>query len=283
LVTEAQRARTLARYEEHRRAWESNEALRVQYAAWYAKVAERLPDPGLGPFIEIGSGPGFARSFIPGLKLSDIVRAPWHDHEISADRLPFSDGSVGALVLCDVLHHLAEPARFFEEATRVLVGGGRIVLCEPYLSPLSFPVYRFLHEEQMVLGVDPLAASVENLSGQPQPREQGREQGQEQGQEQKQEQKQEKDPFDSNQAIPTLLFDRARGRAAFSKRFPALTMGAVERLAGLSYPASGGFGRAPLLPMRVWRTLFSIERRLPHWAYRLIAFRMLVVLEKRKK
>ncbi len=256
-MTEAQRASTLARYDEHRRAWETNEALRVLYGTWYAKVAERLPDPALGAFIEIGSGPGFARSFIPGLQLSDIVRAPWHDHEISADRLPFADGNVGALVLFDVLHHVAQPGTFFDEAARVLAPGGRIVLCEPYLSPLSFPVYRWLHEEPVILGVDPLATQVAGAS--------------------------ERDPFDSNQAIPTLLFARARGRAAFASRFPDLVMGPVERIAGPAYPASGGFGKSPLLPMKIWRALFSIEQHLPRWVYRLIGFRMLVVLEKRKR
>jgi len=38
---------------------------------------------------------------------------------------------VGALVLFDVLHHLASPATFFEEASRVLAPGGRVV-------PVSF-------------------------------------------------------------------------------------------------------------------------------------------------
>ena len=253
MLTEDQRARTLARYEEHRRAWDSNEALRTLYASWYGRVAARLPSPALGPFVEIGSGPGFARSFIPGLRLTDVVRAPWHDDQVSAEQLPFADGSLGALVLFDVLHHLAAPAAFFEQALRVLAPGGRVVMCEPYLSPLSFPVYRFLHEEPVVMGVDPLAVQAGS----------------------------DKDPFDSNQAIPTLLFDRARGRAAFSARFPRFIVGEVERLAGPAYPASGGFGKRPLLPLAVWHALDGLEARLPKVAYRLLGFRMLVTVEKR--
>jgi SAM-dependent methyltransferase len=264
VLTEEQRARTLARYEEHRRAWESNEALRTLYGTWYGRVAARLPAPALGPFVEIGSGPGFARSFIPGLRLTDVVRAPWHDEEVNADRLPFADGSLGALVLFDVLHHLAAPAAFFEQALRVLAPGGRVVMCEPYLSPLSFPVYRFLHEEPVVLGVDPLAVQA----GSSQPGGENQPGG-------------EKDPFDSNQAIPTLLFARPRGRAAFSARFPQFLLGEVERFAGPAYPASGGFGKKPLLPLALWRALNSVEPRLPEVAYRLIGFRMLVTVEKR--
>ncbi|MES1207469.1 MAG: methyltransferase domain-containing protein [Pseudomonadota bacterium] len=251
MLTDDQRARTLHRYQQHRAAWETNEALRALYGEWYGRVAAMLPDPALGPAIEIGSGPGFARAFIPRLELTDIVRAPWHDREISADKLPFASASVGALVLFDVLHHLADAGSFFEQATRALAPGGRIVLCEPYLSPASFPVYRWLHEEPVVLGVDPLAVQTAD-----------------------------KDPFDSNQAIPTLLFDRGRGRAAFTRRFPELALKHLERLAGLAYPASGGFGGSPVLPIRLWRALHAAERRLPGWAYRLIGFRMLVVLQR---
>ena len=112
-ITEDQRASTLARYEKHRRAWESNAALRVLYADWYGRIRAQLPSQSLGPFIELGSGPGFANAFIPELRLSDIVVAPWHHQEISADHLPFEPGTVGALVLVDVLHHLATPAAFW--------------------------------------------------------------------------------------------------------------------------------------------------------------------------
>jgi SAM-dependent methyltransferase len=264
VVTDAQRARTLERFEAHRRAWRDNAALRTLYGDWYGRVRAQLPGAGLGPFVELGSGPGFARGFIPELQLSDVVRAPWHDHEISAEALPFGDGSVGALVLFDVLHHLATPAAFFAEATRALAAGGRVILCEPYLSPLSYPVYRWLHEEPVVLGVDPLAPLG--------PDDEGPAGGTNSG---------NKDPFDANQAIPTLLFARARGRAAFTRRFPRLAIRGVDRFAGLTYPSSGGFTHAPFLPGSPWRALRAIEGVLPEWLFRAIGFRFLIVLEKR--
>lgn len=254
MITEEQRLRTLARYEKHRRIWDANELVRTLYREWYERIAARLPDPRIGPFVELGSGPGFAREFIPGLQLSDVVPAPWLDHQISADDLPFEDQTVGALVLFDVLHHLADPGQFFSEAARVLAVGGRVVLCEPYLSPLSFPFYRWLHDEPVVLGVDPLAPQAFGASG--------------------------KDPFDSNQAIPTLAFDREEGRRALASRFPNLVLGPIERLAGLSYVVSGGFSRAPLLPLNIWQAVRRVEAILPAWVYRLIGFRMLVSIEK---
>jgi SAM-dependent methyltransferase len=243
-----ERARTLARFQAHRLAWHSNPALRVLYQRWYERVRAALPPEG--PWIELGSGPGFARDFVPGLTLTDLVAAPWHDRQVDAQALPFADRSVGALVLFDVLHHLPAPARFFTEAVRVLRPGGRIVACEPYLSPLSYPVYRFLHEEDVTLGVDPLA-EASSVS---------------------------RDPFESNQAIPTLLF--ARKAVALTSRFPSLRLVHLERLAGPAYPASGGFAHKPLLPMPLWNALLAVEDHLPAAAYRLIGFRLLAVLER---
>ena len=136
-----------------------NPALRALYAELVR--AHRAPScrrRALGPRVELGSGPGFAREFIPDLELTDLVRAPWHDREVSAEALPFADGSVGALVLFDVLHHLPSPRRFFDGGgARAARRAGRIVMCEPYISPLSYPVYKFLHEEPLDLSVDPLA------------------------------------------------------------------------------------------------------------------------------
>jgi SAM-dependent methyltransferase len=246
------RESVLARFEALRQAWRTNEPLRVLYRRWYARISEALPARDLGPWIEIGSGPGFAREFIPELELSDIVKAPWHDRCVSADNLPFADGSVGALVLFDVLHHLAAPARFFQEAARVLRAGGRIVLCEPYISPVSSVVYRLFHPEPVDMGVQPLAEH-----GAP-----------------------DKDPFASNQAISTLLC-RKEGQRELEWSFPMLKMVCFERMAGLSYAATGGFSRPPLLPVGLWRVLLALEDRLPVAVYRLIGFRLLAVIERR--
>ena len=125
-----------------------------------------------------------------------------------------------------------------------------MVLCEPYIGPVSYPVYKFLHEEPVDMRADALGQELDPT----------------------------KDPFDSNQAIPTVLFGRQRRR--FQQSFPALRIVSVEKLAGLSYPASGGFSRGPILPLPLWRGLVALERRLPAIAFNLIGFRLFVVLRK---
>ena len=250
-LTDELRAQTLEHFERHRRAWEANRPLRTLNADLYARVARELPPAALGRRIELGSGPGFAREFIPDLELTDVVRAPWHDGEASAEALPYADGSVGALLLFDVLHHVRSPRKFFAEAVRVLAPGGRIVMCEPYISPISYPVYKFLHDEPVDMGADPLALHVADG---------------------------ERDPFDSNQGIPTLLFGRKR--QAFTEAFPALSIQRVQYLTGLSFPASGGFSHRPFLPFALWSLWHRLDTSLPSGVMRWMAFRMLVVLEK---
>jgi hypothetical protein len=87
-----------------------------------------------------------------------------------------------------------------------------------------------------------------------------------------------RDPFESNQAIPTLLFGRRR--QLFAETFPSLSVHRVAHLSGLSYPASGGFSRRAFLPRALWSALHRMEARLPEAIFRLIGFRMLIVIEK---
>jgi SAM-dependent methyltransferase len=241
----------LGRFEQHRQVWASNEAVRTLYRRWYGRIREKLPDRQLGPWLELGSGPGFAREVIPELQLSDVVKAPWHDHQIAAEALPFAAGSLGALVLFDVLHHLRQPAGFLAEAVRVLRPGGRVILLEPYVGPLSFPVYRLFHQERCDFRSDPLAGDAITSD----------------------------DPFDGNQAVPTQLLYRRR--AELARRFPELELRELEPLAGPAYPASGGLSRRPLLPMPHWRALLTLEDHLPAAAFRIFGFRLLAVLQRR--
>ena len=251
-IPAAVREQTLARFEQHRKAWQSNQALRRLYGDWYGRLREAMPPVELGPRVELGSGPGFAREFIPDLLLTDVVQASWHDRCVSAEALSFADESLGALLLFDVLHHVEAPAKFFAEATRVLRPDDRLLLYEPYIGPVSRWVYGLFHEEPVDMRADPWARTEAAGVG--------------------------KDPFESNQAIPTLIFCRNAG--VFAEKFPSLRVRSVERMAGFAYPFTGGFSRQPLLPTLAWNTLYAIEKHLPGAAFRLIGFRLLVVIER---
>ncbi len=150
---------SLERLLEHRRLWGGKPVLGRVYEPWFQALLEAAP-PG-ARVLEVGAGPGFlgeaARRLRPDLRwvASDLHPAPWNVLAADAGRLPLAGACVDAVVGLDVLHHLAAPAAFFREAARVLRPGGALALVEPWITPLSWPVYRFLHQEDCRLGVDP--------------------------------------------------------------------------------------------------------------------------------
>jgi SAM-dependent methyltransferase len=145
--------------EEHRRIWKAKPALRRVYEVWFDAVLREAPPASRA--LEVGAGPGFlrthARSTRPDLRLaaSDIEIAPWQDLTTDCMRLPLRSQSLDTILGVDFLHHLAHPASFFAEAARTLVPGGRIAVVEPWVTPFSYPIYRWLHQEGCRLDLDP--------------------------------------------------------------------------------------------------------------------------------
>ncbi|HSD67530.1 MAG TPA: class I SAM-dependent methyltransferase [Vicinamibacteria bacterium] len=150
---------SLERLHEHRRLWLAKPVLARVYEPWFAALVDAVPRGAR--VLETGAGPGFlkeaARARRPDLRwvASDLYPLSWNDLAADAGRLPLAAGSVDAVVGLDVLHHLATPAAFFREAARVLTSTGRIALVEPWITPLSWVVYRFFHQEECRLSVDP--------------------------------------------------------------------------------------------------------------------------------
>ena len=230
-----------------REAWDRKPGLRALYGRWHAAMRGFLAP---GPSLEVGAGIGQLKEALPGLLTLDILPTPWTDLVGDAQELPVRDASLGNLVLFDVLHHLPRPARFFAEACRALRPGGRVLVMDPYVSPLSWPVYRFLHPEGLRPDCDPLDESCALSSD---------------------------EPFDSNQGVATALFWRRA--AQFARRFPTLRLLHRERLALWSYPLTGGFSGRTLVPESWIAPLADLERPLAFLAP-LLAFRTLVVLER---
>lgn len=201
--------------------------------------------------MEIGGGIGQFKALCPDVIATDIQSAPWLDLVADAQQLPFPDGSISNVVMLDVLHHIEYPLLFLREANRVLRPGGRCIFVEPAITWGSTLFYRFIHQEPVVMSADPL------LEGAP---ETGR------------------DPYDSNQAIPTLLVGRERRR--LERLVPSLKIQRVNWFSFVVYPMSGGFKPWALLSERIGRFLLSIEKRIEPLFGSTFGFRMLIVLEK---
>jgi SAM-dependent methyltransferase len=234
-----------------RAAWDRRPLLRLLYRDWFRRI-ERELSAMPGPTVELGAGIGAFKEFRPETVSTDALPSAWADAVVDAEELPYDDGSVANLVMVDVFHHLPRPGRFLSEAGRALAPGGRVVMVEPYCSPVSTPLYRRFHQERTDLSADPFGGDA--LSSD--------------------------EPFEGNQALPTLVF--WRGLERYRAAHPELEVTHRERLALLAYPLSGGFTRRPLVPPRVGRALLAAERGLA-FAAPLMAFRCLVTLELRRK
>jgi SAM-dependent methyltransferase len=232
----------------HEIVWRSKPLLRRLYREWHELVAARLAAVP-GATVELGAGIGSFKEVVPTAVATDIEPTPWADAVVNAERLPYSDGSLANLVLVDVFHHLARPARFLDEAVRVLAPGGRVVLLEPYCSPVSTFAYRHFHHEEIDLTRPPFGddASLDTS------------------------------PLSANEARPTLAFFRNTNE--LGERWPQLELVERRRLALFLYALSGGFSRRQLVPVRAYRPLAALERLLSPLAP-LLAFRCLVVLEQ---
>ena len=125
-------------------------------------------------------------------------------------------------------------------------------MVEPGITPVSFVFYRWFHPEPIDFGIDPL--TEDPLEG---PR----------------------DPFDANQAIPTLLFGRHRER--LGRRCPELRLMVNRCFSLFAFPLSGGFRPWSLIPGAAAVFLLRLERILEPFLGRAIGFRLFVVLERR--
>jgi SAM-dependent methyltransferase len=199
--------------------------LRQIYHEWYTAVASKLSTSD-GPVLELGSGAGFLKEFVPNLITSEVFHCRGIDLVLNGMELPFSERVLQAIVMIDVFHHIPQPRRFLTEAARCVRPGGVVLMIEPWVSVWSQLVYTRLHHEPF----EPEAKEWEfpktgPLSG-------------------------------ANGALPHIIF--ARDRLEFEREFPMWQIHAIEPMMPFSYLVSGGVSLRSLMPgwsFRLWRGL----------------------------
>jgi SAM-dependent methyltransferase len=185
------------------------------YQEWYGLIRT---ESGFneGIVLELGSGAGFLNEFFPNLVKTEVFYLSEMDAILDAGKLPFKKGSLPAIVMSDVFHHLPRPRDFLHEVLRVLPKGGRVVMVEPWVSRWSRWVYPHLHHEPF----DPQAKKWEFPSTGP--------------------------LSGSNQALPWIVFKR--DRVLFANEFPKLSIKKIQPLMPLRYLLSGGVSLRSFMP-----------------------------------
>ncbi len=235
----------------HREVLQTKTVLRDLYAEIYRKMVELeklYVTASGGVRLEIGSGGGFLKDFLPDLVTTDIKHLSFVDCQCSAYTLPVADSCVKTIFCRDALHHVGEIRRFFREAHRVLRPGGGIIACEPANTILSRFFYMAFHHEAFCPSVEEWEfADTGPFSG-------------------------------SNQALPWIIFHRDRPQ--FELEFPSLDMVHSEKHTWLRYFLSGGVTMRQMAPDFVFKPLQHVEAWLS-WCLPWVALSETYVIRKR--
>jgi SAM-dependent methyltransferase len=207
------------------------------YREWYSRLAAGMQAGSR--FLELGSGAGFFREFVPNVITSELFSTPGVDRIVDARHLPFDDEELDGIVMTDVLHHIPDVARFFHEASRCVREGGQLLMIEPWNTPWSRLVYGRLHSEPFLPSAGWTIPSTGPLSG-------------------------------ANGALPWILFERDRKR--FQETFPEWRIESTELLMPFSYLLSGGVSLRAFVPGWVYRPIRWAENKLNQKRWGMFAF-----------
>jgi SAM-dependent methyltransferase len=114
-------------------------------------------DAERGVGIEIGCGTGVSKEFIraKSFALTDYTDQPWVDCKmVDALNTPFDSSSFDFVVSSNMIHHVANPMRLFEEMHRILKPGGFLLVQEINCSFLMRCVLRLMRHEGYSYRVD---------------------------------------------------------------------------------------------------------------------------------
>lgn len=222
--------------------------LRKVYKEWYQLILKEIPQNMQGGVLELGSGAGFFKSVIPEAITSDVFHVNGLTLVLDAHRLPFRAGSLKAIVMTNVLHHLPDPAKVFGEAARCIQPGGKMAMIEPWITSWSRVVYKRLHHEPIdenaaewtISGVGPLSGA--------------------------------------NEALPWIIFQRDRD--VFLRKFPMWKITEIFAIMPFRYILAGGISMRSLMFSGAYGFWRGFENLLKPWMPRLAMFAKIVMVRQ---
>lgn len=208
--------------------------------------------------IELGSGAGFLRNFIDSknLRLTDVKLQPWIDEQVDALNMPYENSSLDVIICSHMIHHLANPKRFFLGVERVLKPGGLVLISEVNTSLLMRTILRIMKHEGWSYDVNVFDENV--VCNQPH------------------------DPWSANTAIPEMLFSNTDH---FEQNIPAFKIIKNSLTECTIFPLSGGViakTKTVQLPQVVLRLFNNLDKLLITFFPSVFAMGRRVVLQKNK-
>jgi SAM-dependent methyltransferase len=201
--------------------------LRKLYEEWYRDIATHFPSDAR--VLELGSGAGFLKEFVPQLITSELFSTPGVERFIDAQAIAMPEASLDGIVMTDVLHHIPDCSSFFQEAARVIRPGGGVVMIEPWNTTWSRWVYQHLHHEPFEPDAREWRIPLSGpLSG-------------------------------ANGALPWIIFQR--DRALFEARHPQWRIVSILPIMPFAYLLSGGVSLRSFLPGWMYQPVRFLEQR----------------------
>lgn len=247
-MMEASHQNQLDEYYTRRKIWARKPHIRLVYERWVDKIRKFLVE---GSLLEVGSGSGLLKDFLPEVILSDVVKLPWIDQVIDCMDMPFEEGSLGGIISLDLLHHVSQPHAFLREAARVLKPGGRVFLIEPYITLGSYFGYKLLHHED--INFKEYHTGVNKAGG-------------------------KVDPWQGNSALANLVFKRDLKR--WNTLQPDLDMVHREIFSLFDFQGAAGFKPYACLPYWLFKHLVKVDDWIS-FSMPVLGYRIFVVLEKK--
>lgn len=134
--------------------------------------------------LELGCGAGHSKHYIknPNLKISDVTNYDFLDFKnVNCLNTPFDDNSFDCVFSLSLIHHIPNPIKLFNEVGRILKKNGKYIILDINCSFFFKLITILTKSEKYDLDVD-IYDIEKNLTD-------------------------PNDPFDSNNAVPTLIFE----------------------------------------------------------------------------
>ena len=162
--------------------------------------------------LELGCGAGFLQLFVrEPVTLSDVEQRPWVNKVVDALKLEEVGETYDVVICSHMIHHIAQPMKFFADLQKVLKPGGLVLINEIHTSLSMRLLLKVMSHEGWSYDVD--VFDKDAIANDP------------------------RDPWSANCAIPQLLF---RDKAAFEANAKGFRIERYELNECVIFPLSGG-------------------------------------------